>query len=167
MNAPVSRHPTRSKTCYETPLGLVAPHPHPASSGGWPSSSCPSTREQWRAAAVGSLFLPLVLVVPCFHPASSCSRRRLGVPSWSWCQLIPAVRRPTLHPASRGSQRWCGRRGCRLVFHQLEVAMWQEVLTSCLSHFPGLPDTSYAVSHPICIGRRGWDSPCCQKVVVT
>jgi hypothetical protein len=38
-----------------------------ARSGGWPSSSCPSTRdppcEQWRAAAVGSLFLPLVLVV--------------------------------------------------------------------------------------------------------
>jgi hypothetical protein len=106
----------------------------------------------------------------CFSPSfSSCpvSTPRLGVPSWSWCQLIPAVRRPTLHPASRGSQRWCGRRGCRLVIHQLEVAMWQEVLTSCLSHFPGLPDTSYAVSHPICIGRRGWDSPCCQTVVVT
>jgi hypothetical protein len=58
---------------------------------------------------------------PRFHPASSCSRR-LGVPSW--CQLVPAVRHPVVHPASRGSQRWCGRRGCRLVFRELgEVGM--------------------------------------------
>jgi hypothetical protein len=153
-------------------LGL-APHPHPASSCSQRRlavvvlSFHPRPTPRTVASSGGGFIVspPRSRRAPHFHPASSCSRWRLGVPSSSWCQLVLAVRRPTVHPASRGSQRWCGCRGCRLMFRQLEkVAMWQDALTSCLSHFPGLPDTSYAVLR---MGRRVWDSPCCQKVVVT
>ena len=42
--------------------------------------------------------LPLVVVVVA----------QLGV--LSWCQLVRALRRPVVHPASRGSQRRCGHR---------------------------------------------------------
>ena len=106
----------------------------------------------------------------CFFLSfSSCSpfppRKQLlaaAVQVLSWCQLDPAVRRPVAHPASRGSQQWCGLGGAVSCFVSWGVAMWLGVLTSCLSHFPGLPDTTYAASHLICRRRRGWvswDSP--------
>ena len=138
-----------------------------ASSSSWPSSSCLSTHdppcEQWRAAAVGVIVSPLPSrCAPCFHPASNCSRRQL----LSWCQLVPALRCPVVHPASRGSQWRCGHRVPSRVSSAGGVAMRQGVLTSWLSHFPELSDTSYVASHLIYMGRRGWvdwDSPCCQK----
>jgi len=81
---------------------------------GRPSTRDPP-REQVRAAAVGVVVSsPRSRRAPRFHPASSCSRRQLGV--LPWCQLVPAIRRPVVHPASRGWQRWSGHRGCRLVF---------------------------------------------------
>jgi hypothetical protein len=80
--------------CPFPPLATLLPVSTPralAHSGGWPSSSYHDPpRKQWRAAAVG------VVVSPAH------SRRA-----------------PRFHPASRRSQRWCGRRGCHLVFRQL------------------------------------------------
>jgi len=57
------------------------------------------------------------------------------------CQLVRALRRPIVHPASRGSQRRCGHRVLSCVSSAGGVAMWG-VLTSWLSYFPVLPDTS-------------------------
>ena len=136
-------------------------------------------REQLLAAAVA-------FVILSFHPrstlrtvASSGSGGHSFSPSFSscsplppreqllsWCQLVPALRCPVVHPASRGSQRQCGRRVPSRVSSAGGVAMWQGVLTSWLSHFPELSDTSYVASHLIYMGRRGWvdwDIPCCRK----
>ena len=57
------------------------------------------------------------------------------------CQLVHALHHPIVHPASRGSQRWCGHRVPSHFSSAGGVAMWG-VLTSWLSYFPVLPDTS-------------------------
>jgi hypothetical protein len=69
--------------------------------------------------------------------------------SWGWCQLVPALHRPVVHPVSRGSQQQWGRRVPSCVSSAGGAAMWQGVLTLWLSHFPGLPDSSYVASHLI------------------
>ena len=82
---------------------------HIARSGGWLLSPCPSTHDPTPLTVAssgrgGCVFIPLVLVV---YPVST--PRQFGM--LSWCQLNPAVCRPVVHPASRGSQQWRGRRG--------------------------------------------------------
>ena len=57
------------------------------------------------------------------------------------CQLVCALHRPIVHPVSRGLQRGCGHRVPSRVSSAGGVAMWR-VLTSWLSYFPVLPDTS-------------------------
>ena len=132
-------------------------------SGGDDSDGCPHPH------------LPLVIIVSCppsccaphFHPVSSCLWW-LGV--LSWCQLIPAIRRPIVHPVSRGLQQRCGHRVLSHVLSAGGVAMRQGGPYLVVITLPELSDTSYVASHLICMGRRGWvdwNSPCCWKVVVT
>ena len=147
--------------------GLAAPRLHPA-------SSCSERRlavvvmsfhprSTPRTVALGSLFSPFVLVVlPIPAPRAAARGSGWGCRRGISASLLFVVPLSTLRAGARSGDVGVGE--SRLVFRQLG-----EVLTSWLSHFPGLPDTSYAVSHPIYMGRRGWgwDSPCCQKVVVT
>jgi hypothetical protein len=112
-------------------FGCAAPHFHPA-------CSC----SQWRLAFVDLSFHPqstLQTVASsgsgghCFSPSfSSCSPfppyEQLGMPSL--CQLIPALRRPVIHPAAGAGSGGVAVR-CRLVFHQLgELQCGRGVLTS-------------------------------------
>ena len=88
----------------------------------WPRCSPSPPRKQLLGAAVGHgchvlppaihpansgigviVFPPRSCCAPHSHPVSSCSRQQLGVPSWYQC--IPAIRRPVVHPASRGLQQ--------------------------------------------------------------
>src|SRR6266567_6737047 len=95
----------------------------------WPSCSPFPPREQLPATAVGGPVVVVVVVMAVLvlaFPWSSWSSHSWGC--WvvacrsvviflpvvvggglSWCQLVPALRRPVVHPASRGSQRRCGR----------------------------------------------------------
>ena len=99
--------------CPFPPLTMLLPISTPwavACSGGWPLLSCPSTHdppcEQRWAVAVGVVVSPPYShCAPRFHPASSCSRWQLG--ALSWCQIVPALCCPVVHPASRGSQQQC------------------------------------------------------------
>jgi hypothetical protein len=124
-----SLRPSHPRPLFIVPhCQLLAPTIHPMSSGsqGW-------VRVLGRSLSLGLLVhgcggcplsfvvvvplspwllppLPVVPVViaPHFHPASSCSWRRLRVPLWCLgCCFITTVRRPVIHPASSGSHRWC------------------------------------------------------------
>ncbi len=110
--------------CFPVLVVIAATSPcHP-----WPSCSPFPPRAQLPATAVGGPVVVVVVmaVLVLAFPWSSWSSHSWGC--WvvacrsvviflpvvvggglSWCQLVPALRRPVVHPASRGSQRRCGR----------------------------------------------------------
>jgi hypothetical protein len=138
MHAKCDRAPGCINTVvsFSTPSLLPFPHPcchhrvHYFSPCSWPLLSCPSTHDppckQWQAAAVGVFVSPPPSHrAPHFRPMTSCLQWQLGV--LSWCQLVSALRRPVVHPASRGLQQLFGHR----VPSQLEQLQWgRGVLTS-------------------------------------